>query len=564
MAEVCPICCDGFNKSTRRPVECHYCGYSACAECVCRFLLGSHEDPRCMSPPCAKPWIQEFLTRSLTKTFLQGAYLKHREAVLYGRELGYMPATQLEIEKDVRTEEVNRRIAEVRGSINAAYDRRSKAIMHPTNVRVSKAGFQVSNAMQTVANTYMHLRVLRAAPAPDVEQLGQAVAAHQAALQEDKRAKLEHKEATAAMDVSELPSVIAEAKADISRGYSNIRTLTHALHVIRLGGGDVGDAGDAGDVGDAGEGGGKARRAFVRACPADGCKGFLSTAWKCGLCNVHVCKECHEISDGGEGGDHVCCPESVATAKLLAKDTRTCPTCASLIFKIDGCDQMFCVQCKTAFSWTSGMVVKSGIHNPHYYEWLRSSGGEVPRTQQPACDVNGVPPAHVISMLLRPLHDTEQARSFLEMHRMLQHMRYTELRRYQEMRPVDVAANMDVRKRFMRGEIDEPRLKATLQRREKRRRKDHEYRQVLSMLVQVGGELIMRFRDDNNNDNGYTKKGKKQMLAELIVTLAEFNRLRVYANDSLRAIGVRYACMHPEIAPDWSFSKKLHQNGGVA
>ena len=182
------------------------------------------------------------------------------------------------------------------------------------------------------------------------------------------------------------------------------------------------------------------------------------------------------------------------------------------------------------------------IHNPHYYEWLRSNGAEVPRQPGDVCAEDEVPPAHVINTLMHPLQRSDLAMTFLQMHRMVQHLRYTEMHRYREMRPVDVSANMDVRKRFMQGEIDEQRLKVILQRREKRRSKDHEYHQVLAMLVQVGGELITRFHRDGGGTNA-------QLHARLIVTLAEFERLRVYANESLRAIGMRYACMHPMIAP---------------
>jgi hypothetical protein len=73
------------------------------------------------------------------------------------------------------------------------------------------------------------------------------------------------------------------------------------------------------------------KRVFVRACPASDCKGFLSCAWKCGLCEVRVCSDCHEIKETKEqfdarhpkGGQvipenaHVCKPENVETATLL-------------------------------------------------------------------------------------------------------------------------------------------------------------------------------------------------------------------------------------------------------
>jgi len=79
------------------------------------------------------------------------------------------------------------------------------------------------------------------------------------------------------------------------------------------------------------------KRAFVRACPGDGCKGFLSTVWKCGLCDNWTCPTCHEIKGPDREIPHTCNPDSVATAELLARDSRNCPSCASMIFKINGC-----------------------------------------------------------------------------------------------------------------------------------------------------------------------------------------------------------------------------------
>jgi hypothetical protein len=135
-----------------------------------------------------------------------------------------------------------------------------------------------------------------------------------------------------------------------------------------------------------------------RGCPAEGCRGFLSSSFNCGVCEAKVCEHCHEII--GAKGDsigqvgagsveirptsgavrtHTCNPGAVETAKMLAKETRPCPTCKTLISKIDGCDQMWCTQCQTPFSWRTGQKEEGRVHNPHYYEWLRRTKGSVPR-----------------------------------------------------------------------------------------------------------------------------------------------------------------------------------------
>lgn len=114
--------------------------------------------------------------------------------------------------------------------------------------------------------------------------------------------------------------------------------------------------------------------AFVKPCPAPDCKGFLSTAWKCGLCNLYSCPDCHELKGESRDVEHTCEPDKVATARLLSRDSKNCPKCGVSITRVSGCDQMFCTQCHTSFNWRTGKIADGPVHNPHYFEWLRSQG----------------------------------------------------------------------------------------------------------------------------------------------------------------------------------------------
>lgn len=111
-----------------------------------------------------------------------------------------------------------------------------------------------------------------------------------------------------------------------------------------------------------------------RKCPDPECRGYLSTQWKCGLCEKWACPECHVIKGDTRDAEHTCNPDTLATAKLLDKDTKPCPKCSTPIHKIEGCDQMWCTQCHTGFSWRRG-TIENRVHNPHYYEWQRQNGG---------------------------------------------------------------------------------------------------------------------------------------------------------------------------------------------
>lgn len=119
------------------------------------------------------------------------------------------------------------------------------------------------------------------------------------------------------------------------------------------------------------------RTTTVRPCPVHGCEGYLSTAWKCASCNIHVCSKCEEPKGREE---HACNPDTVATVELKRKDTKPCPKCGVCVSKTSGCDQMWCINCKTPFSWRTLQVESGLIHNPHYFEWLHRTGADVART----------------------------------------------------------------------------------------------------------------------------------------------------------------------------------------
>ena len=114
---------------------------------------------------------------------------------------------------------------------------------------------------------------------------------------------------------------------------------------------------------------------FQRKCCDPECPGFVSSSWKCGICNKFSCTHCHEVkgSTSQEVEAHVCNPETVESIKFLKLDTKPCPACGVYIHKTAGCDQMFCTSCKQLWSWNTGRIETRG-HNPHYLEWMRNRG----------------------------------------------------------------------------------------------------------------------------------------------------------------------------------------------
>ena len=126
------------------------------------------------------------------------------------------------------------------------------------------------------------------------------------------------------------------------------------------------------------------RKKFIMPCPGEDCKGYLSSHYKCQLCKLHVCPECFEIIGYNKEIEHVCKEDNLKSAEMIKKETKGCPKCGVRIFKISGCDQMWCTECKVAFSWNSGKIVIDGvIHNPHFYQYMQNNNaggaGQAPR-----------------------------------------------------------------------------------------------------------------------------------------------------------------------------------------
>lgn len=121
----------------------------------------------------------------------------------------------------------------------------------------------------------------------------------------------------------------------------------------------------------------KSGTGFIRACTSENCRGYLNSNWFCGLCETTTCKDCMKYLDNDE--EHVCNDDDKATAELLLKSSKPCPKCKTGISKIDGCDQMWCSDCHTTFSWNTGAISTGHTHNPHYFEFLRNTGANIPR-----------------------------------------------------------------------------------------------------------------------------------------------------------------------------------------
>ena len=283
------------------------------------------------------------------------------------------------------------------------------------------------------------------------------------------------------------------------------------------------------------------RREFVRRCPCDGCKGFLSTAWKCGVCSKHICKECNEEKVDGEG--HTCKPENVETVRLLNRDTKGCPKCGTLIFKISGCSQMWCPDCHTAFNWNTMAIETGVIHNPHFFEFQRrqevegAGGGGRNLADIPCGGLPNTREVYSLSQRRGGVIPEATARTLTDTVRFLHHLEHYEIPMYQRR---DHKNWVEERVRYMIGDMSEDEFKKLLQRHEKTVDRNRENVEIMRMVVNVMSDLMRQLVVDPPNFKEY---------------IDEMNRVRDYANGAFKVVGSRYNTRFICITDSWSVTK---------
>jgi hypothetical protein len=305
------------------------------------------------------------------------------------------------------------------------------------------------------------------------------------------------------------------------------------------------------------------KRQFIAACPDESCRGFLSTAYTCGVCAKQFCSKCRELK---KEEDHTCDPALVATIKAILADSRPCPSCGTAISRVSGCDQMFCTQCDTAFSYSTGKVVSGVIHNPHYFERLaKLKKDSVVAT---GCGANGWP-TYYVAVSGHPVLNYTNSYTIAAVGRLYQfgvHLQEVELPGLPL--PTQLLDNTDLRVQYLLKEIDEKQFRQKLQRRTREHDRDLEFRGPLELAMVTILEFFVWLAQPAHRSlsisGGYEpyRITKKTELVHEIETRVEalVKFLKDYINKSLRDIGDRYANQAPQIMTEGRFTLKWISN----
>jgi hypothetical protein len=291
------------------------------------------------------------------------------------------------------------------------------------------------------------------------------------------------------------------------------------------------------------------RRTFTRKCTYDGCHGWLSSAWKCGLCENYTCRECFVIkgkAGAGAGADaHQCKKDDIDTAKLIRESSKPCPKCGEGIEKREGCDMMFCTSCHTPFSWKTLEIISRGsIHNPHYFEWRNRVGagavGGAHAAEPLPC--GGMPPD---TFIFRRIGNGNTEYAFNEMTRSQLGCRYRITSHMEQVTANQFTAHTRVvntehyRICYLLHEMTKEEIEVKLQLEERTRERHKAIRDVIDTYLVAAAEQL-RVVAENPTEETAT------------MVIESLDQLRDFINDCFRNVHKAYGCSVPFISTSWS------------
>jgi hypothetical protein len=311
------------------------------------------------------------------------------------------------------------------------------------------------------------------------------------------------------------------------------------------------------------------RAQFVRACPDENCRGFLSSQWKCGICEKWSCPDCHEVKGMTRDIEHTCKSENLETAKLLDKDTKPCPSCGTGIFKIGGCDQMWCTLCHTAFSWKNGIKETTHNHNPHYYEWLRRTGGNIvrdPNDIQCGMEVNDNFVRDIMEVIVNILNcrdPTDQITSYndrrLNQQKTMKFIKRIHSLNYDinsltsicqniiHIRTVDIRNddqdqlyNEKLRIDYLRNRITKENFQKKIEQKNKKTEKNRETNNIIRMLVTTTIDILFRLKDSLRKYDKKTTPNNLKFIDDCFSIFNEIDAIVSYSNECFEDVGKTY------------------------
>ena len=499
----CSICIEDYKNSiNRKKVSCGYCDYHSCVGCTQKYLLTQVVDAHCMN--CRTGWNREFIDLNMSKIFRTTLWRDHKKNLILNREKAILPIMQRYAAAFKKMEDLQKILTKYTTELTT----------------LSSAKHIINQKISTIRNNIIY------------------------------------QELTTEIEMEEYE------KLNVLLNESNISTNTYYLQEMKQSKINYQYQEQVHIYNDTSTKKPKERKEFIFKCVKEGCRGFLSSAYKCDLCSTYVCKDCMIIKKEKDDDTHVCKKEDVDTVTMIRKDTRPCPKCGIRISKIDGCDQMWCVAegCGTPFSWNSGQVISGVIHNPHYYEWVRRNNGDIPRNPGDVdrCGANVNVGYHELYRILNinGIYPMDRL-YFSNIHRCILDIEHVRFVSYPQTRSPNMFKELHCD--FLLNKIQEDAWRQSMFIKENNFEKKQQIGLILRTFVTITQDTLNKFYQDSlllHTDFSNNKNEKKftEDTTKLITKYKnEFNQIHTYINESLISTGTVMMCAVPQIGKEWNW-----------
>ena len=488
--EICGVCINNYTPIIRKKCVCKYCKADTCSKCIEQYLIERHEDAHCLH--CRVNYNDAALQEICTKTYIQHVYFKHRQEVLINRERANLPGLQ-----DVAIDESQKRKNEEK--IN----------------EIKKEIYTLELGRDIIMTEYNKLYTVYYSKIA---------------------AKQDYSDLRKQLDVILVKSDGFRTQITNKREDINKIKYPHVYGLPTNGGTHTKPE--------------EEKKKFIRRCTRENCQGFLSTAWKCGICEFYSCSKCFITKTKKHDDPHECKKEDVETADMIKADCKPCPNCGEFIMKSSGCSQMWCISCQTPWDWNTGKVVTGGIiHNPHYYEWMKRNG-TAPARNPADVPCGGYPNAWELRRMPKGLSNSI-SNKFFEFHRVCQELQDISERTYRSHIDLDTTNKINVK--FLLSDFDEKHWGQLLGKNERKRKRDGEVQEIFAAFRMVAVELINRiqnYRSEDGKIRTFTDlpiKEAEKLINELTIEISE---LITMINDALRNVSISHSYAVPYISVD--------------
>ena len=328
----CDICLETKKDIKRQKTfaTCLFCNGHFCKECLQKALL-TEESIEIHCPGCKAVWNHEFVLKICPPSFCTKSLKIHREKVLLDSEKIRLPDTQEEAAQYIAAkkyvEKYEKKYSDSKKILYNLFEYKQFNVLDGLLIKLTTS---LTKKHIDIGN---HHRISICREIPHWQHCTPCMKLYLPT--QDEYFKLRERITNQITYYRKMYETSDQYRHYlVNKSFYTSRKMKQMQRLIRNFGFEEVVAEAPADAADAADAPAAEKRAFVKACPVTDCRGFLSTHWKCGICDVKVCNKCH---DPMVIEPHVCDADKVASVKLISAESKPCPKCGTAISRTFGC-----------------------------------------------------------------------------------------------------------------------------------------------------------------------------------------------------------------------------------